>query len=75
MTLLRPGDEQHCAHCGGWHVLELRNREDEHPHTRSFLYTTCRGQVYFAGSIGSAGRHETRPGPLALRTTLRAETQ
>lgn len=58
---LKPGDEQKCPRCGAWHVLEAKNADSGIPYVRAMLYVTCAGRMYFAGTIGTESRTDTRP--------------
>lgn len=59
METLGVGLEQSCPRCGQWHVLEARNTAGT-PNERALLYVTCRGLVYFAGTMGTPSSQPLR---------------
>lgn len=60
--MLTSGAEQRCPRCGSWHVLGTRGDPDAGTaYERKMLYVTCRGDLYFAGSIGNASPYPLRP--------------
>jgi hypothetical protein len=64
-TRLQPGSRIRCPHCHRWHAVVQRHTEGT-KFTRQMLYWECRGQYYYAGQLGTPGRHETRqPDPPA----------
>jgi hypothetical protein len=57
---LAEGDELKCPHCRRWHPVKRRH-DIGTPYTRLMLYFECQRGSYFAGTIGTPSRHETRP--------------
>lgn len=70
---LRADDEQECPRCGAWHRLEARNTTGT-LYERTMLYVTCRGKLFFAGTIGSASRYATRPPNQPTGPSVRRQT-
>jgi hypothetical protein len=57
---MQPGDEQQCPRCGAWHWLEQRHGEGVTAYERTMLYVFCRGQRFYAGTIGQPSILPTR---------------
>lgn len=57
---LAVGDEVKCKRCGTWHPV-YQKYPDASTADRDFLYVTCGGFDYYAGSIGATDRGGRRP--------------